>query len=324
MYLASRVHYGSLQQHMRLGGFMRTLTIWVVSLMLLTGLAYGQAISGNLVGTVVDASAAAVPNATVTATHTATGVKTSMTANAMGEYRLSNLPVGTYTVSASSSGFSPVTLGNVLVSLNQTTTVNLTLKVGEVTTVVEVQEAGATIDSSTAQLQTAFDSKQAVDVPTAGFSHVLGTSGIYNLSLTGAGVATSGGIGQGTGPSISGQRPENNSFTLDGVDNDDRYVTGPAMMVSNEAVAQFNLLQNQFSAEFGGASGGVFNIVVKSGTNNVHGSIYEYFQNRDLNAMDASNVHAGQTSLPRFDSNRLGATVGGPIIKNKLFYFGNY
>ena len=83
------------------------------------------------------------------------------------------------------------------------------------------------------------------------------------------------------------------------------------------------MLQNQFSPEFGGASGGVFNAIVKSGTNSVHGSIYEYFQNRNLNAVDASNVHAGQTTLPRFDSNRLGATVGGPIIKDKLFYFGN-
>jgi hypothetical protein len=245
-------------------------------------------------------------------------------ASSGGEYRLSNLPVGTYNVTATSSGFTPVTLGNVAVTLNQTVTANLTLKVGEVTTVVEVQEAGAVIDTSTAQLQTAFDSKQAVDVPLAGISRTLGTSGIYNLSLVGAGVATSGGVGQGTGPSISGQRPENNTFTVDGVDNDDRYGTGPAMVISNEAVAQFNLLQNQFSAEFGGASGGVFNVVVKSGTNSLHGSVYEYFQNRKLNAMDASNVHAGQTSLPRFDSNRFGATVGGPIIKNKLFYFGNY
>jgi carboxypeptidase family protein len=303
---------------------MRTLTVWLFSLVLLTGLAYGQAISGNIVGTVVDASGAAVPNATITATNAETGVKTSVIAASGGEYRLGNLPVGTYNVTATSSGFSPVTLGNVAVTLNQTITVNLTLKVGEVTTVVEVQEAGAAIDTSTAQLQTAFDAKQAVDVPLAGISRVVGTSGIYNLSLTSAGVATSGGVGQGTGPSISGQRPENNTFTVDGVDNDDRYVTGPAMVISNEAIAQFNVLQNQFSAEFGGASGGVFNLVVKSGTNSLHGSIYEYFQNRDLNAMDAQYTHAGLTSLPRYDSNRLGATVGGPIIKNKLFYFGNY
>ena len=154
---------------------MRTLTVWVASLMLIAGLSYGQAISGNIVGTVVDSSGAAVPSATVTATHTDTGVKTSATATSSGEYRLSNLPVGTYTVTATSSGFTPVTLGNVVVSLNQTITANLTLKVGEVTTVVEVQEAGATIDTSTAQLQTAFDAKQAVDVPLAGISRVVGT-----------------------------------------------------------------------------------------------------------------------------------------------------
>ncbi|MBZ5591030.1 MAG: carboxypeptidase regulatory-like domain-containing protein [Acidobacteriia bacterium] len=305
---------------------MRTLIRATVVLFLLTGLAvlsFSQ-VDGTLVGNVTDASGSAVPNATITATNKDTGVKYSSTTSTAGDYRINNVPVGRYDVNATVSGFTPVTRADVSVELNHTTTTNLSLTVGSVTTVVEVQEAGATIDTSTAQLQTAFDSKQAVDVPLAGISRVIGTSGIYNLSLTSAGVATSGGVGQGTGPSISGQRPENNTFTVDGVDNDDRYVTGPAMVISNEAVAQFNVLQNQFSAEFGGASGGVFNLVVKSGTNSVHGSVYEYLQNRDLNAMDAQYTHAGLTSLPRFDSNRLGATVGGPIIKNKLFYFGNY
>ena len=305
---------------------MRTLTIWLtlVALLILTGALFGQATDSILVGNVTDASGSAVPNATITATNKETNVKYTTVTSSTGEYRIGNVPVGRYDVNATASGFTPVTKADVSLDLNHTTAVNLTLTVGTITTVVEVQEAGAMIDSSTAQLQTTFDSKQAVDVPLAGISRTLGTSGVYNLSLVGAGVATSGGVGQGTGPSISGQRPENNSFTVDGVDNDDRYVTGPAMLISNEAIAEFNLLQNQFSAEFGGASGGVFNIVMKSGSNSLHGSIYEYFQNRNLNAMDASNVHAGQTKLPRFDSNRFGATVGGPIIKNKLFYFGNY
>ena len=305
---------------------MRKSTIWVVlaALMVLSAVLFGQALDSVLVGNVTDSTGAAVPNATITAANRDTGVKYTTNTNSSGEYRINNVPVGRYNISAAASGMATATRADVSMELNHTTAVNLTLQVGTLSTVVEVEEAGATIDTSTAQLQSTFDSKTAVDVPIAGISRVVGTSGIYNLSLTGAGVATSGGVGQGTGPSISGQRPENNTFTVDGVDNDDRYVTGPAMVISNEAVAQFNVLQNQFSAEFGGASGGVFNLVVKSGTNNVHGSIYEYFQNRDLNAMDASNVHAGQTSLPRFDSNRLGATVGGPIIKNKLFYFGNY
>jgi len=305
---------------------MRKSTIWVTiaALTVLAAVLFGQALDSVLVGNVTDSTGAAVPNATITETNRETGVKYTTNTTSGGEYRINNVPVGRYDVSAAAAGMATATRADVSMELNHTTAVNLTLTVGALSTVVEVEEAGATIDTSTAQLQSTFDSKSAVDVPLAGISRTLGTSGIYNLSLVGAGVATSGGVGQGTGPSISGQRPENNTFNLDGVDNDDRYGTGPAMVISNEAVAQFNLLQNQFSAEFGGASGGVFNVVMKSGTNSVHGSIYEYFQNRNLNAMDAENVHAGQTSLPRFDSNRFGATVGGPIVKNKLFYFGNY
>jgi hypothetical protein len=176
-------------------------------------------------------------------------------------------------------------------------------------------------DTSTAQLQTTFDSKSAVDLPVAGASRVVNGAGIYNLSLLGAGVASSGGVGQGVGPSIAGQRPENNSFTLDGVMNDNHYTTGPQMYVSNEAVADLTVVQNQFGAEFGGAAGGIFNAIVKSGTNNIHGSIYEYMQNRNLNAVDATETQQGLTSNPRFDNNRLGATIGGPILKDRLFYF---
>src|SRR5581483_6234043 len=170
----------------------------------------------------------------------------------------------------------------------------------------------------------------AEDLPTASFSRSAGIAGtiqsaaILNLSLVGAGVASSGGVGQGTGPTISGQRPENNTFYLDGVSDNNHYSTGPLAIVANDAVNEVSVLENQFSAEFGGASGGVFNAVVKSGTNQIHGSIYEYFQNRLLNADDAIFWTQGLTSYPRYDNNRLGATIGGPIIKDKLFYFGNF
>jgi hypothetical protein len=193
-----------------------------------------------------------------------------------------------------------------------------------VSTTVEVSEAAALLDTSTAQLQSTYDSRSAVDVPSAGISKIVNGAGIYNLSLLGAGVASSGGVGQGTGPSIAGQRPENNTFNIDGVMNDDHYATGPQVYISNEAVSQFNLVQNQFSAEFGGASGGVFNAIVKTGTNQIHGSIFEYLQNRKLNAVDQQEVQQGIFSNPRFDNNRLGATIGGPIRKDKLFYFGNF
>ncbi|MBI2681578.1 MAG: TonB-dependent receptor [Candidatus Solibacter usitatus] len=301
----------------------RALFLVLLTILLTAGL-FGQATDGVLVGTVNDSSGAAVPNATVTATHKGTNVKYTTQTSSTGDYRINSVPVGQYDVSATAPGFGTSTVSNIDVQLNHTSSVNITLTVGAVSATIDVTEGTVLLDTSTAQLQNTFDSRQAVEVPTAGISRVLGTSGIYNLSLLGAGVASSGGIGQGVGPSISGQRPENNSFNVDGVANNDGYSTGPLIYISNESIAEFNLLQNQFSAEFGGASGGVFNAVVKSGTNQIHGSIYEYFQNRKLNAVDADNVHAGQTTLPRFDSNRFGATVGGPIIKDKLFYFGSY
>jgi len=186
-----------------------------------------------------------------------------------------------------------------------------------------VSAAGAVIDTTTAQLQSSFESRQVTELPSAGFSKTSNGAGIWNLSLLGAGVSSQGGVGQGVGPSIAGQRPEDNTFTLDGVSNNNHYGTGPLVYVSNESVAEVSLLQNQFSPEFGGASGGVFNAIVKSGTNSVHGSIYEYFQNRKLNAVDSTDVVAGLRSLPRYDNNRLGASIGGPILKNKLFYYGD-
>ena len=284
----------------------------------------GQSQDSVLVGTVTDSTGAAISKAPIVAANKDTGVEYKTVTNSNGEYRLNNVPVGRYNVTGAAPGFASATKADVILELNHTASVNLILAVGSVGTVVDVQEAAATIDTSTAQLQSTYDSKQAVDLPTAGFSKVVNGAGIYNLSLLGAGVASSGGVGQGVGPSIAGQRPENNSFNIDGVLNDNHYTTGPQVYVSNEAVSQFNLLQNQFSAEFGAASGGVFNVVVKTGTNQLHGSIYEYSQNRNFDAVDQQEVQQGLRSNPRFDNNRLGATIGGPIKKNKLFYFGNF
>ncbi len=137
-----------------------------------------------------------------------------------------------------------------------------------------------------------------------------------------AGVASSGGVGLGEGPSVGGQRPRNNSFTIEGVDNNRKDVTGANIRVPNEAIAEFSVLQNQFNAEFGHSTGGQFNAVLRSGTNQIHGSLYEDFQNRNLNAVDQADARSGFRSNPRYDQNVLGGSVGGPIIKNKLFYYG--
>lgn len=297
----------------------KALLLFAFCFLLFPTLARAQAISGDLTGAVLDASGAAIPNAAVTALNDATGVKASTQTGADGVYRFSNLPVGRYTVTASASGFSADTLKNIDVTLSNVITANLTLAVGSTATTVEVNAGAVSIDTTTAQLQTTFDTKQLQDLPQAAQG-----SGIYNLSLLGSGVSSQGGVGQGTGPSIAGQRPENNSFNLDGVSNNNYSVTGPLVYVPNDAVAEFSLLQNQFNPEFGGGSGGIFNAVIKSGTNAYHGSIYEYMQNRNLNAVDSIYWVQGITSNPRYDNNRLGANIGGPIIKNKLFFFGDF
>jgi Carboxypeptidase regulatory-like domain len=280
-----------------------------------------QIISGDLVGTVLDKSGAVVPGASVEAANVETGVKYTTKANGAGEYRINNLPVGTYTVSASATNFATTVINGFAVELNKTITLQITLEVRGAITTVEVSGITPALDTTTAQLSTTFEDQQLADLPSASRGN---GSGVLNLSLLGSGVATSGGVGVGTGPSIGGQRPRNNNFTIEGVDNNNKSVTGPLVFVPNDAVAEFSLLENQFSPEFGHSSGGQFNTVVRSGTNSYHGLAYVYNDNRNYNALDTLQRLAGFTSVPRYDFNRLGGQFGGPILKNKLFFFGNF
>jgi hypothetical protein len=278
-----------------------------------------QVISGDLVGTILDKTGATVAGATVEAVNVATGVRYPTTAGANGEYRISNLPAGTYNITAASPNFASTTVSGFVVELNKTTTLAITLEIKGAVTSIEVSSQAAALDTTTAQLSTTFESKELADLPTSSIG-----LGVLNLSLLGSGVATSGGVGAGTGPSVGGQRPRNNNFTIEGVDNNDKSVTGPLVTVPNDAVAEFTLLQNQFSPEFGHSSGGQFNQVIKSGTNEFHGIAYIYNQNRNYNAVDTIDKESGQFTNPRFDSNRIGGQIGGPILKNKLFFFVNY
>lgn len=299
-------------------GTRRTFALCIVFLVL-TACAFGQLTSGDLVGTVFDPTGAGVPNANVEAVNQATGVKSSTKTAETGQFRFTNLPVGLYTVTSTAGGFNTASLRDVGVELNKVSTANVTMQVGSLTQSVDVQEAGTTIDTTTAQIQNTYETKMVQDLPTANIG-----LGVINLSLLNSGVASSGGVGAGTGPSVGGQRPRNNNFTVEGIDNNNKSVTGPLLFIPNDAVENFTLLQNQFAPEYGHSSGGQFNTIVKSGTNVFHGAIYDYLQNRNLNAVDQALANQKIRSNPRYDQNRLGATFGGPIIKNKLFFFGNY
>src|SRR5579884_1940816 len=166
-------------------------------------LGYGQSTSGDLVGTVMDATGAVIPGATVEAVEESTGVRTVQQTEANGQYRFTNLHIGTYDLTVSASGFAKATLKGLAIELNKTATQNVTLAVSQVRQTAEVMAADQPIDTSTAQIQTNFSSKLAADLPITGFVN----GGVLNLSLLSAGVANAGGVGIGTGPSVGGQRP---------------------------------------------------------------------------------------------------------------------
>jgi len=299
--------------------FCKALGVIALCLLLLPASVTGQSVSGELVGTIYDATGAIVAGASVVATNAATGIQTSAVSSSTGQYRLNNLPVGSYNLKVTAKGFSDSEIRGVNVSLNMQATTNVTLQVGESKTVVEVTGSSVTIDTTTAQVQSTFEAKQLADLPTTS-----GGSGVLNLALYTSGVSSSGAIGAGTGPSVGGQRPRNNNFTIEGIDNNSKSVTGPLASIPNDAVQEFSILANQFSAQYGHSSGGQFNQVLKSGTNEFHGMLYEYMENRKLNALDQQDVVSGVTSLPRYDNNRFGGNIGGPIKKNKLFFFFDY
>lgn len=298
------------------------------SLLLLIGLAatlfamggFGQVTDGNLVGIIYDASGGIVQDASVEARNTATGVAAETKSDQGGAYRFNNLPVGSYSILVSSAGFASAEIKDLSVELNKTATANVTLSIGTATQSVEVVASSSLIDTTTAQIGNIFASRLASDLPVAANP----TGGYLNLSLLGAGVASSGGIGAGTGPSVGGQRPRNNNFMVEGSDNNRKDITGPVVTLPNDSVAEFSVLQNQFSPEFGHSSGGQFSTVIRRGGNDLHGTFYDYLENRNLDALDQAWKRQGITSQPRYDNNVLGGALGGPIEKNKIFFYGNF
>ncbi|NYF78723.1 carboxypeptidase regulatory-like domain-containing protein [Granulicella arctica] len=290
----------------------------IAALLFSSGIAFGQATSGDFVGTVTDATSAVIPNATVVAKNESTGVIYTAKVSASGEVRITNLPPGAYDITVTASGFSPFTLKGLAIDLNKTSSSTFKLLAASANSVVEVSAvASITLDTTSTNLTQTFETQEVQQLPSA----TVGL-GVLNLALLSPNVASSGGIGIGVGPSVGGQRPRNNNFTIEGIDNNDKSVTGPLVYVPNNAVGEFSVITNQFSPEFGHSSGGQFNTNIVSGTNHFHGQGYEYFQNKELNA---TNLPAGQTlAKPRFDFNRYGGELGGPVLKNKVFFFGNF
>jgi hypothetical protein len=295
-----------------------SLPLCALLLALLAPTAAAQQTFGNIRGIVRDQAGAVVANANVTLTDPRTSTTQTTTSREDGQFEFNNLLVGDYSLRIEAQGFNNLVLNDVRVVLNQTTDVPAALTAGIQGETVEVSAGGAElVQTTTTNLSKSFGERQTIELPQA----TLG-GGVYNLALLSANVSSGGGVGVGTGGSIGGQRARNNNFVVDGIDNNDKSVTGPSIYISNEAVSEFTLLTNQFSAEFNRSTGGQFLTVTKYGTNEFHGAAFGYFQNRHLNALDVRQKEQGfvrernvpgKEFMPRYDYGRFGANVGGPI-----------
>lgn len=299
--------------------FRRALLVLLTIVTLVAVPVFAQRFDGGLRGTVVDQSGAVVAGARVTVTNEATGVSQSTETTTAGVYNFPNLLVGTYTLKVEAKGFAPYANKGVAVSSNQVVEANARLNIGGESTTVEVAAGAEAVETTTSQVSNTFTARQVVDIPTA-------SSNLLNLAVLAPNTTTQGGGVLGQGGSVGGTRPRMNSFNVDGVDDNSQSVTGSLSTVVNDAVAEFSLITNQFSAEYGHSAAGQFNVITKSGTNNWHGSAAWDSQNRNFNALtnlQKQNTNDdGSVTKPRYDFNRLSGTIGGPVVKNKWFVFG--
>src|SRR5580704_13663914 len=288
---------------------------------LLGGAARAQRLDGTLRVTVTDKSQASIEGAKVTAENEATGVAVTTTASSSGTYVFPNLLVGAYTVTVEKDGFKKTVQTGIIVNSNQVSEAKVDLELGSVSATVEVEAGADLVKTESSALEATFSGRAVQDVP-------INTIGgdVKEYSVYAPGTTTQQGGVLGSGGSIGGTRPRFNGFSIDGVDDNKIDTNGPTQPVIQESVAEFTLLTNQFSAEYGHSAGGQFNIVTKSGTNDWHGAGWEYNRNRDYDAATNQEIAAafGTKTPPadvknRFDYNRLGASAGGPILKNKFF-----
>jgi hypothetical protein len=289
-----------------------------------TSVARGQRLDGSLRVEVGDTSGASIVDAKVTVTNEATGVSVSTSASSAGSYVFPNLLVGTYTITVEKTGFKKSIQKGVIVESNATAEAKVGLELGEVSAVVEVEAGAELVKTESSELSSTFSGRVVNELPV----NTLGGD-VKEFAVFAPGTTTQQGGVLGSGGSIGGTRPRFNGFSIDGVDDNRLDVNGPTQPVIQESVAEFTLLTNQFSAEYGHSSGGQFNIVTKSGTNNWHGAGWWYNRNRDMNAATNQEVAgfvpgSGGDVKNRFDYNRFGASAGGPILKDKLFIYGAY
>ena len=280
--------------------------------------AQAQSTGGRIRGTVTDESGGAIVGAKVTLTNEDTNVSREMPTSGTGAYLFLEVPVGNYDVDVNQQGFKKYARKGIVLALNQIVTVDVTLQVGSNVDTVEVTGAPPVIDTTTTQLGAMMTDQSVRELP-------LNSRNTYQLLQLQPGVQSQLGADLFYGSSnsgvvsVNGGRGRSNNYMVNGGDGNDIFVNSPAIQPSPDAIEEFRVLTNTFDAEYGRNSGSVVNVVTKSGTNSVHGDFYEFFRNDVLNTKGFFD-----STVPDYKQNQFGATLGGPLKKDKTFLFGSY
>src|SRR5271167_4474817 len=293
-------------------------------------------VTASISGTVTDPSGAIVAGATVTATNVDTGVATTQPTNASGFYSFQSLPLGTYTIDVTRSGFKSYAQTGLVLDVNSALVVDVKLQVGATSEKVEVSAAALHVDTEATQMGEVITGKEMVDVPLVSRSYTdllalqpgvistsSGMSGAYAGSFISAGFPAplvSGELNSGA-QSVNGMREAANGFILNGILVQETGFSGAGAIPNLDSIAEFRILTNNFDAEYGNYSGGQVIVVTKSGTNDWHGNAFEFFRNTDL---DAKNFFDGINGRGTYHQNQFGGTFGGPIKRDKIFFFADY
>ena len=291
-----------------------------------------QVAGGTLSGTIADASGVGIPKAQVEAKNTATGISRTVPTNDDGYYTLVNLLPGDYDVTITASGFSTEIKKGLTLTVGDHRTMDLTLRVGNaVKTTIVVTEQAPDVQLSNAEISDVVNETTVRELPLNGRSWTdlatlqAGTNAVVTQPSFATG-SDRGNRGFGSQVTISGSRPQQNNYRLDGMSVNDYANGSPGSVMGGtlgvDAVKEFSVLTSNYSAEYGKTSGGVINAVTQSGTDSFHGSAYEFIRNSAVDAKNYFDLH--NAPIPSFKRNQFGASVGGPIIKNRTFFFADY
>src|ERR1700682_565545 len=302
--------------------FRATVLVCTVALLLtVQPLLLAQVTTGRIAGVVTDSSGSAIPDVAVTVTEVDTATPTSVKTDAAGDYLATNLKIGTYTVSFQKQGFQRSVESNVDVGIGQVVRVDVALKVGGVTETVEVTGAAPLLQTETSSLGTIESEKRIVELPLNGRNFFklayLGPGANQGATGTSAGAGSTDNNRPGISLSVNGLRIFDNNFLLDGFDNNEFGNGTVVIQPPPDAIQEFRVEENSMSSEFG-RGGAMVNLQLRSGTNRLHGSAWEFIRN---NHLDARNFFA--TSATPYQRNQYGGQLGGPIVKDKMFIFGS-